>query len=134
MTLTIDLDQKTEERLKSEAEEVGVEISDLAAKLISERFSDDLNGGSDQEEQRLIRAIARGWPEEKWSDYRALVARRNRRDLSERDKGRLLCLSDELEGINERRIRLLIRLAELRGQSLRDVMAELEIAPRDLSE
>ena len=126
MTLTIEIDPATEKKLHDEADRAGVEASNLAAKVLS----DHLEPKTPESESELLIQINEGWPAERWSRYRTLVAKRDARELSQSEHQELLEFTRHLEGMNAHRLGLLAKLAEIRQVDLKDLMDELGITPQ----
>lgn len=81
------------------------------------------------EESALLQRINRGLPSEVDERYRDLVAKRRSETLSPSELEELLKLTDDVEKWQAERVGLLVRLAELRGMSLPDLMDDLGIDP-----
>ncbi len=78
-------------------------------------------------EADLLRKINLGFPPEKWERLDFLDAKMEASGLAETEHHELLALIEEYEQYALRRLKLLGKLAELRGTSLRDVMRQLGI-------
>jgi hypothetical protein len=74
-----------------------------------------------------LKEINLGVSTDTWTEYHALIAKRQAEALTDEDQEKLIEISDRLEAANVRRMQALIELAELRGQSLPTVMQELGI-------
>jgi hypothetical protein len=82
-------------------------------------------------ESELLRKINRGLPEPMWQRYKRLVTLRDAELLTEEEHQELIRLSDKIEVLNAERIGYLLELAQLRHQSLSDLMNDLGIHPLD---
>ncbi len=82
-------------------------------------------------ESELLQKINRGIPEPGWQRYKTLSELRDAEKLTTEEHKELIRLSDEIEMFNVERIEYLIELAQLRNQSLPDLMDDLGIHPLD---
>lgn len=78
-------------------------------------------------ETRLLKNIYRKFPTEKLARLNQLRERLEAQDLSETEYENLASLVDSLEEFHARRMKNLVALAKMRGQSLEETMAELGI-------
>jgi hypothetical protein len=78
-------------------------------------------------ESDLLKEINLGVSTDTWAEYHTLIAKRQAETLTETERHQLISISDRLEVANVRRMKALIELANLRGQSLAVVMQELGI-------
>jgi hypothetical protein len=85
-----------------------------------------LEKGTSQEID-LLKEINLGVSADTWSEYHQLIGKRQAETLTEAEQQQLIAISDRLEVANVRRMKALIELANLRGQSLALVMQELGI-------
>ncbi len=131
MTITIDLPSELQERLHEEAERAGVGDSEFALSAITERLAGSEAKLSDAE-AALLREIDRGFSDEWWSRYAELVHKREDESLSGDEHQELTVLTGALEEYNVRRIACLAEAAKRHGVALEDLMAQLDIKPRDL--
>jgi hypothetical protein len=79
-------------------------------------------------ESDLLKEINLGVSADTWAEYHLLIAKRQAETLTEEEQQQLIGISDRLEVANVRRMKALIELANLRGQSLSRVMQELGIS------
>ena len=84
------------------------------------------------EETALFKRINQGWPETNWNRYRDLIAKRRAETLTDAEQQELIALGDKLEAWNVRRLRNLIKLAELRQTAVDVLMKQLGIKPWDV--
>lgn len=75
----------------------------------------------------LLHKINSVFPAEKRRRYRELYAKSQAADLAAKERRELLKLSDEFETLNARRLEYLGELAEIRRQSLKDLINDLGI-------
>lgn len=80
-------------------------------------------------ESDLLQRINRGLPADLDQRSRDLVAKRRSETLSPSEHEELLKLTDDIEKWQAERVGLLVKLAELRGMSLPDLMDDLGIEP-----
>lgn len=58
-----------------------------------------------------------------------LVEKRRNENISENELNELIALTEKSEGLNVKRLKYLVEIANIRNKSLREVMKELEIFP-----
>lgn len=87
---------------------------------------------SDKEETELLEKINETLANEELERYRILIQKRDEESLSEPEHQELIAVSDKIEWINAKRMESLSRLADLKGISLKEIMKQLEIYPRDV--
>jgi ABC-type uncharacterized transport system ATPase subunit len=78
-------------------------------------------------ESDLLKEINLGISADTWTIYHLLIAKRQSEILTEEEHQQLIEISDRLEAINVRRMKALIELSNLRGQSLDSLMQKLGI-------
>lgn len=132
MTLTLKLDPTLEQRLREQAARRGLQPDSYAVAAIEERLKLDSRPPSrlSHEESKLLSQINVGLPEETWSRYDQLIARRRAQTLSPDQHGELMQITNTIEEDHARRIDLLVKLARLRNVPLESLMRELGIGPR----
>jgi hypothetical protein len=81
--------------------------------------------GLPSQEAKLLARISKGFSDAWWERYHELLQKRRQESLTRIEHRDLLRLTDQLEQAEAKRVRYLIRLARLRGQSLQDLMANL---------
>jgi hypothetical protein len=81
-------------------------------------------------ESELLAKINQGVPADLQSRYDALNAKRRAGTLSEAEHEELLRLVEQVEGLDTRRVEYLAELARLRKISLRALLKDLGIKPR----
>jgi hypothetical protein len=79
-------------------------------------------------ESDLLPEINLGLSPENWAEYHTLIAKRQAETLTAAEQQQLIEISDRLEAANVRRMKALIELANLRGQSVDVLMQELGIS------
>jgi hypothetical protein len=86
------------------------------------------------EKQRAFELLAKvnqGVPMELQSRYDALLAKRRASTLTETEHGELLRLTEQMEKYDAERVGFLAELARLRKTTLRALMKDLGIKPRE---
>ena len=107
----------------------GPELEAVAERLLmlrAERRAPHLS----HEESDLLLQINTPLPKEIWQRYTGLYAKLKPDTITEEEHKELLRLIDVVEIDNARRIGRLIKLAELRGTTLPELMGFLGIGPR----
>lgn len=104
-------------------EEILANASEFSGKRV--RLTLLENGGS--KESDLLQEINLGVSADTWLKYHTLIGKRQDETLTEAEQQQLIEISDRLEVANVRRMKALIELSDLRGQSLSTVMQELGI-------
>ena len=113
MSLTITLRPEFEEQLREDAARAGLPPEELAARRL--------------EEAELIFRIEHAFTPEQTRELYLLDAKRRDDRLTEAERVRLHALLHEREASNVRRVERLVELARLRGVTLPEVMAQLQI-------
>ncbi|WP_309695964.1 hypothetical protein [Armatimonas sp.] len=121
MSLTITLEPDVEAWVRREAARMGLDAQGIIQRTLRQQ--------SHKEQELLIR-IQNCFPEDQEAQLRQLAARRGKK--SEAETAQMLTLSHQREKQNATRIALLVELAELRGQSLDQVMTDLKLSPKPL--
>ena len=78
-------------------------------------------------EANLLHKINTIFPVEKRQRYNELYAEFQAENISEKERGELLKLSDEFEILNAERLKYIGQLSAIRGQTLEDVIKDLGI-------
>ena len=103
------------------------EILANASEFSGKRVRLTLLENGDSKESDLLKEINLRVSADTWSEYHALIGKRQSEILTEAEQQQLIAISDRLEVANVRRMKALIELADLRGQSLSTVIQELGI-------
>ena len=126
-TINLTLSPELEQKLRTEAAKQGLEPDRYILNTLQERL---LNLPTSQPtEADLLQQINIGFSAPTWEQYHTLIAKRRAQILSPEEHEQLIQLSDRLENLNVARIQALIQLANLRNQSLTDLMQTLGINP-----
>jgi len=62
--------------------------------------------------------------------FNELIKKRRNENISENELDELITLTEKGEELNVRRLKYLVKIANIRNKGLREVMKELEISPR----
>ena len=81
----------------------------------------------DKRESELLQKISLGLSADFWEKYRALVATKESRLLTETERETFIGMTDQIEAANAGRMKYLIELAQLRQIPLLQLMAQLGI-------
>jgi hypothetical protein len=82
-----------------------------------------------QTEAELLLKINQGMPPEVQARYSELIDKREAETLTPDEYDELLCLTDQVEEVEARRLKYLTELAELRQTTLSGLMKDLKIRP-----
>jgi hypothetical protein len=115
MRETLEIEGTWEEILASAKEFSGRQVKLILLEKQPSRDSD------------LLKEINLGLSPETWSEYHTLIAKRQAETLTAVEQQQLIEISDRLESANVRRMKALIELSDLRGQSLDSLMQQLGI-------
>ena len=77
----------------------------------------------------LLRRLQTLFPPEKTQEHRALCEKSDAETLTDTERKRFIELIEQRDHQNAERLEIAAELAQLRGISLRDMMAHLEICP-----
>ena len=67
--------------------------------------------------------------DDEYQRFYELVEKRRNENISENELNELIALTEKSEGLNVKRLKYLVEIANIRNKSLREVMKELEIFP-----
>src|SRR5437763_949762 len=111
MSLILDLDPATEQKLNSAATKHGTSSTQFAVDAIKQRLSKNAAPSAQRRSiARLLIEINRGMPEEDWARYADLIRKRRKEILNRTEQAELLRLSERLEKLNARRVALVAEL------------------------
>jgi len=131
-TITLEITPELEQQLREEAARQGLEPNRYILNALAERLRPTASqavphlSGSETE---LLQQINLGLSAQQWEQYHDWITKRRAETLTPDEQAGLIALSDQIEQANAHRIQALIQLAELRGQSLAEVMQSLGINP-----
>ncbi len=123
--ITLQLPSELEQQLFSAATEQGIEPGIYILNTLQERFQTQHSALNTEAE--LIQQINIGLSPSEWEQYHALIAKRQAETLTQHEHQQLIATSDRLEKLNVQRVQALIKLAELRHQTLPELMKSLGI-------
>ena len=126
MSLTIELPISVERALRKQAEQQGVAlesyISDLLSSIPTDNFTEQ---PKERTEVQLLEKIQLNVAPQDLEEYYRLSALFKSGQITEAEHEKLLALNDVIEIAHAERIKYVIELANLRNQSLEDVVLEL---------
>lgn len=126
MSLTIELPISVERALRKQAEQQGVAlesyISDLLSSIPTDNFTEQTK---ERTEVQLLEKIQLNVAPQDLEEYYRLSALFKSGQITEAEHEKLLALNDVIEIAHAERIKYVIELANLRNQSLEDVVLEL---------
>lgn len=129
--ITLNLPPELEAQLVAAATKQGVELSryvaDALQGLLQQQTASTNNLPGTEAE--LLEQINLGISSEEWAEYHTLIEKRQAEALKPGEHARLIETSDRIEALNVQRMQALIKLAELRGDSLQVTMESLGINP-----
>jgi hypothetical protein len=125
--ITLNLSPELDQELRTEAARQGLEPDRYIIHTLQERLQPKSDLKSTESD--LLQQINIGFSAENWTQYHALISKRQAETLTSEEHEHLIQMSDRLENLNVLRIQTLIQLANLRNQSLSDLMQTLEISP-----
>lgn len=133
--VSIQLGPEAEQRLRELATEQGVRAESLARNLLERCLAVSAPTSTPRvsaQEASLLQEINRGLAPETWQRYHQLMERRREETLSPDEHEELVALTDTVELAHAARMKGVAELANLRGISIDDLMAELGIGePQD---
>jgi hypothetical protein len=95
-----------------------------------EQFVSDARKLKRREESLLAKIPKFDLSEEEKAVYKVLLRKFRAQDISEAEHKQMMKLTDKLEGLNVERLECLMKIAEIRRKTLREVMKELNIKPK----
>ena len=119
----------TIKKLLSSAEQLDTKELGVLSVKVSEMLATRPRHGMPKQEARLLLRINEGLPIELLERATILHEKRRNENISHAEQEELLQLTTQIEGLHLERMRLLLKLAQLRGISLQLLMNELGIAP-----
>lgn len=131
MSITVQVTKDVEENLRKNAARQGKALDRYVSEILEQvsNYEQPTNCSISAQEADLLQRINLAIPSETWAEYRRLVARRDREEITPEELDMLIAITDKIEIANAERIRHLAELAQLRGISLPELMHELGIQP-----
>jgi hypothetical protein len=133
MTLTIHLPDDLGRRLREEATSAGTDEAGYLLDALRECLGMARPAAAVSEIELIERINATGFDEEFWRRYDALRRGQRESALAPDARAELLAMNDRLEEAGARRMVFLIELANRRGVTVPEVMAQLGIKPHQVS-
>ncbi len=131
MSITLQINPALEQQLRERAAQKGVGVEKYAQSLLEKISSTEMEGlpapKLDKRESELLQKISLGLSADFWEKYRALVATKESRLLTETERETFIGMTDQIEAANAGRMKYLIELAQLRQIPLLQLMAQLGI-------
>lgn len=131
MSITVQVTKDVEEKLRKNAARQGKALDRYVSEILEQvsNYERPTNSSISAQEADLLQRINLAISSETWAEYRRLVARRDREEITPEELDTLIAITDKIEIANAERIRHLAELAKLRGVSLSEIMHELGIQP-----
>lgn len=131
MTITIDVTDEFERRLREEAARQGMEPGQYIVQAIQPRLERQRTTTSAlaRQESRLLAEINQGLSQTEWERYYCLVAKRRAEEITEEECTELAATSERIEAENADRMKRLAELADLRSVTLPELLTQLGVAP-----
>lgn len=95
-----------------------------------EQFVSDARKLKRREESLLAKIPKFDLSDEEKAVYKVLLRKFRAGNISEAEHKQMMRLTDKLEGLNVERLECLMKIAEIRRKTLREVMKELNIKPK----
>jgi hypothetical protein len=131
MSITLQINPALEKQLRERAAQKGVGVEryvQLLLEKISSKEMDELPAPKlDKTESELLQKISLGLSTDFWERYRALMATKESRLLTETERTLFIEMTDQIEAANAERMKYLIELAQLRQIPLLQLMTQLGI-------
>jgi hypothetical protein len=128
MSITIRLPQDLEHRLYETSLSQGQSAEQIVVEALSDRLRNhdaSQNAGLSREENELLAGIHLDVTEADTDRFLKLAERLEAETMTEAEQQEFLSLNQRREAANVERLRKLVRLAQLRGKSLDEVMTQL---------
>lgn len=131
MALTIDLPTQIENQFRKEAARHGENLESFLVKLLEQSSFLKESGKivEDFTESELLKKVDLDISETEWGNYRRLISLRNAECLTEKEHKNLIKLGDKIELANAKRLKYLLKLAQIRNVSIEKIMQDLNIKP-----
>jgi hypothetical protein len=130
MSVTITLPNELEQFLENHAQSIGVPVETLLARTIVEHWEGIRRAsGFPRRESELLLRLQTLFSPEQTRQYHALCEKRDSDTLTDAEREQFLALLEQRDHQNAERLEIVAELAQLRGVSLREMMASLAIQP-----
>jgi hypothetical protein len=132
MSITININPGLEKRLLEQANRTGIELNQLVERVLETWSEPTLPVGKKvdkNKEATLLQKInSTGFSADFWTEYRALIQKRQLETIENEELALLVKMSDRLEKANVQRMKYLIELAQIRKVAVQDLMRQLGVA------
>jgi iron-sulfur cluster repair protein YtfE (RIC family) len=128
MSIVIDIPSELEAILRATASEAGVDLDDYIVKVLQNNFGEK-NATLPTKEIELLQHINQGITPESWTQFHALLHKRDTHTISDAELAELIELTETIEQAHAQRMEALAELAQLQKKSLKVLMNELGIGP-----
>jgi iron-sulfur cluster repair protein YtfE (RIC family) len=128
MSIVIDIPSELEAKLRATASEAGVDLDDYILKVLQNNFGEK-NATPPSKEIELLQHINQGITPESWTQFHALLHKRDTHSISDAELAELIELTETIEQAHAQRMEALAELAQLQKKSLKVLMNELGIGP-----
>jgi hypothetical protein len=125
--MTVHLEVSTENLLNAVAQMPESEFNRFVERARALRKNGEKKQSVSPAEADLLHKINTIFPPEKRRRFNELYARFKNNDLNDDEYKEALALNDDIEALNAERIKLIGELAQLRGQTLEEVMDFFEL-------
>lgn len=96
----------------------------------AKRLRRKTSGNQQNKQIKLIKKVNEAaLSEDEHKRFYELVEKRRDENISENELQELVALTEKSEGLNVKRLKYLVEIAQMRNKSLREVMNELEVFP-----
>jgi len=130
MSVTITLPNELEQFLQNHAQSVGVPVETLLARTIVERWEGVRRApGLPKRESELLLRLQTLFSPEQTHEYHTLCEKSDNDTLTGAEREQFLAMLEQRDHQNAERLEIVAELAQLRGTSLREMMASLGIRP-----
>lgn len=135
MALNLTIPSALEQQLQQAARQQGLPPETYALQLLAQSLQLITYIGQPRQpltptELATLEPIAQRLAALPWDDYHSLQDKRDRGLLTPTEHQTLLSLSDHIEALNVERLQALSMIARDRGQTIADVIEELDLAPK----
>lgn len=132
MSIKLEINPALEKKLREKAARRGVDLDHfLQTELEKIGAADDPSPHPSKQlskaESDLLQKINLGLSSEFWEKYRVFIKTKETRMLTESEVKEFILMNDQIEAANAKRMKYLVRLAQLREIPLRQLMEELGI-------
>ena len=133
MSLVLQINPSLEKRMRQNAIQKGVELSQFVVQILELNFPEEKPKPKTiaKQEAQLLQKIELAIPVETWERYHILRAKRQNETINATETAEYAAITQKIEVANVKRLAALIELATLRKVSLDEVMNQLGLTPTD---